>query len=554
MMIPIQASASAEITLNYGYDGAPENGRMTAVIGEPIGALPVPMRKGHTFFGWDLGGFKVTSDYVVTGSVTLTAEWVSVPTQEKPADGLTANGQPFPVCDEHGRACCYRIPGLVTLADGTVVAIADARWNTWADCGGLDTIVSISKDNGKTWNYTYANYLGDNGDAYNPWSTTFIDPAIATDGEKLYMIADLFPAGFSTMAHGYPSQSGSGGFDSDGRLMLRDLVGDTHRHGNVGEKDAYLHMATSRSYEFYLDANSDGSYTIRRASDGSAIDGYGVDAMLNIRSADGSVNTHLFKADSPYQVYPTNYLYLTTSADGLSWSAPRLIPAKKADESAFLIGPGSGTYDAARGNLIFTAYSYNRSYESQKTCLLWMDRDGVWHRSGNATTDVWSSEAAAVVLDSGVIRVFYRSTSDILCYTDYVWRGGEYVRDEEGTNISTGAVKNGLNGCMLSAVKHPRKVGGRELILVATPVTPDSRSHGHIYAFRVDADGGMELAADHEVSPGYYAYSCLTVLTGGGEAGDLALFWEDSCVVEPAACTIRYSVIPMAQILGEGNF
>ena len=550
--VQVLAPERTVLTLDFNYDGAPENGKLTVVTGDPVGELPVPMRPGYTFFGWYLDGTKVTSSYVVTEPVTLTADWVAVSTKEKPADGVTTNGQPFPERFENGNAYCYRIPGIVTLAGGTVVAMADARWNTWADCGGLDTILSTSKDNGKTWTYTYANYLGDNGDIYNPWSTTFIDPAIATDGETVYMIADLFPAGVSTMANGYASQAGSGGFHPNGKLMLRDLAGDTYKHGNSGEKSAYLSMATSRAYDFYLDPNADGSYTIRRVSDDSAIEGYTVDAMLNIRSADGSVDTHLFMADSPYQVYPTNYLYLTKSTDGLSWSAPELIVAKNAQESALLIGPGSGTYDAVRGNMVFTAYSYSGSASSQRTCLLWAGEDGVWHRSENATTDVWSSEASAVVLSDGTVRVFYRSGSSILCYTDYLWVDGEYIRDEANTSVSTEAVKNSGNGCMLSAVRYPEKVNGREMILVATPATSNSRSDGHIYGFYVNKDGSMELVADYDVTPGsaeYYAYSCLTVLTAGEEAGDLALFWEDSWSSSPAAATIRYSVIPMDDVL-----
>ena len=545
--------AGTQITLDYNYDGAPEDGKLTVVAGDPVGELPVPMRPGYTFFGWYLGGTKVTSSYVVTESVTLTADWVTVATKEKPKSG-TVSGQPFPERYENGNAYCYRIPGIVTLADGTVVAMADARWNTWADCGGLDTIISASKDNGKTWTYTYANYLGDNGDVYNPWSTTFIDPAIATDGETVYMIADLFPAGVSTMANGYASQAGSGGFNADGKLMLRDLAGDPYKHGNGNEKSAYLSMATSRSYDFYLDPNADGSYTIRRVADDSAVAGYSVDARLNIRSADGSVDTHLFMADSPYQVYPTNYLYLTTSTDGLNWSAPQLIVAKNASESAYLIGPGSGTYDAVHGNMVFTAYSYSGSASSQKTSLLWAGKDGVWHRSEDATTDVWSSEASAVVLDNGTVRVFYRSGSNILCYTDYLWVDGAYVRDVNNTSVSTGAVKNSGNGCMLSAVKYPEKVNGREMILVATPATTNSRSDGHIYAFYVNKNGTMELVADYDITPGeaeYYAYSCLTVLTSGEEAGDLALFWEDSWASSPAAATIRYSVIEMEDVLAD---
>lgn len=64
----------------------------------------------------------------------------------KPADGTTKK-QPF--LAGTGGSTNFRIPGLVTLNDGTLVASSDARWNGGGDGGGLDTIVSRSTDNGK---------------------------------------------------------------------------------------------------------------------------------------------------------------------------------------------------------------------------------------------------------------------------------------------------------------------------------------------------------------------------------------------------------------------
>ena len=109
----------------------------------------------------------------------------------KPANGTTERN---PFVQGTAGSNSFRIPAMVTLNDGTIVAAADARWNTTYDGGGLDTIVSYSKDNGANWNYTFANYLGDNGNEYNgSGSTTFIDPALATDGRTVYMLVDLYP-------------------------------------------------------------------------------------------------------------------------------------------------------------------------------------------------------------------------------------------------------------------------------------------------------------------------------------------------------------------------
>ena len=84
----------------------------------------------------------------------------SVPGTVMAADGTTKE-QPF--WSGTGGSTRFRIPCLVSLDDGTLVAGCDARWNTSLDGGGLDTIVSRSTDKGKTWHYTFANYLGDNG-------------------------------------------------------------------------------------------------------------------------------------------------------------------------------------------------------------------------------------------------------------------------------------------------------------------------------------------------------------------------------------------------------
>ena len=113
--------------------------------------------------------------------------------ESKPADGTTKD-QPF--IAGTGGSQNFRIPAMVTLSDGTIVAATDARWDTTTDGHGLDTIVSRSKDGGATWNYTFANYLGDNGNVSNSNSTAFIDPALTvTADDTIYMLVDLYPAG-----------------------------------------------------------------------------------------------------------------------------------------------------------------------------------------------------------------------------------------------------------------------------------------------------------------------------------------------------------------------
>ena len=432
---------------------------------------------------------------------------LAVSISTKPGDGTTT-GQPFAAGT--GGSQNFRIPGIVTLDNGTLIAACDARWNHAGDGAGLDTIVSVSTDNGENWTYTFANYLGDNGDTYNNLSTCFIDPGIGTDGEKAYLIADLWPAGIALNTSKYSPVAGENGFDDEGHLLLRALAEDTVEIGYNG----YNTMAADVSrYTYYLDLEN---LTLHKA-DGSAIEGYTVDAFFNIKG--NGVDTNLFFSDSPYQPYPTDYLYMTTSTDGLEWSEPELLNLKEENEQTLLVGPGNGTYDKVNDRMIFTAYEHSSGYE--RACLIWMDSEGNWTRSEDATTSSWSSEATSVVLDDGTVRMFYRDGYTSLRYTDFVFDesvNNYVVADREVTTAATVDA-----GCQLTSILYSEQIDGKDVILVAGPTT-SRRINGYIYAFLVSEDNSMELAYAYNVTPDFYAYSCLTEL----ENGDIGLLYESA--------------------------
>ena len=203
----------------------------------------------------------------------------------------------------------YRIPSMVTLADGTIVAAADIRWNTTYDGGGLDTLVAKSTDGGKTWKYKVANYLGDNGNEYNPQSTAFIDPnlLVGADGQTVYMLVDLYAYGVSLngLWGEYSQPATDTGFDSNGNLKLSD---DDHNNYNYYLKDGKIYNSSNE-----------------------VVEGYDVDPYFNVTyTQNGEIKqSNLFFADSPYKVARTQYLYLTKSTDGgESWSEPTLLDVR----------------------------------------------------------------------------------------------------------------------------------------------------------------------------------------------------------------------------------
>ena len=420
----------------------------------------------------------------------------------RPQDGTTKE-QPF--LSGTGGSSQFRIPCLVSLDDGTIVAGCDARWNTSGDGGGLDTIVSRSTDKGKTWHYTFANYLGDNGNAWNNYSTAFIDPAMATDGKRVYMIADLYPAGYALNSAKYPPVPGKS-HDKDGNILLADASSwencwvDARKDGN--------------NYTYHLEKNdkkkSDSAYVIKDA-DGKAVDGYTVDAYFNIKG--NGVDTNLFEAESPFQVWPTDYLYLTTSEDGgATWSVPTIVNARRETEQSLLVGPGRGMVTST-GRIIFTAYEYTNG--DKNSVAIYSDDEGkTWTRGRSVSSQ---SSEAVVTEANGKLYMFTR-------------HGGYYTSEDFGETWSP-KQEMGINYrlyCQLTAITYPKKIDGKTAILFAAPSSVSDRSAGKIFVGLVQDDGKLNWKYNYSVNGSDpYGYSCLTVLPDG----TVGLLYEGSGIV-----------------------
>ena len=409
---------------------------------------------------------------------------------DKPSDGQTS-GQPFAAGT--GGSQNFRIPAIVTLDDGTIVAAADARWNTSADAGGLDTIVSRSSDNGANWNYTFANYLGDNGNVYVKESATFIDPALATDGSTIYMLADLFPGGVALNSSNQQPEAAAA-FDEQGRLKLA--------------------QSSSSDYSYYLGEFENGRAQIFGA-DGNAVEDYTVDEYFNLYQGEDEVS-NLFFSDAPYQVVKTSYLYLTKSTDkGATWSAPTLINVKAADEQFYGVGPGTGIV-TSDGTILFSAYKWNGTDSSQRSSFIYSTDGGeTWERTENATGGTWSSENQLVELNDGTIRMFFRNGSNQICYVDATGNADEgYIW---GSIVQTGVSNN--SNCQISALKYSQTINGKEAILLSCPTDSSwgSRSAGEIFVGLVNDDGTMDFNSFSAtaVTNGTFQYSCLTELSDG---------------------------------------
>lgn len=415
----------------------------------------------------------------------------------------------------------YRIPSMVTLADGTIVAAADIRWNTTYDGGGLDTLVARSTDGGANWSYTVANYLGDNGNVYNGgMSTTFIDPnlLVAADGQTVYMLVDLYAYGVALNGDGYHIQPvGDTGFDANGNLKLSN-------------NEHY-------SYDYYL---KDGKIY---NSLNKVEEGYTVDPYFNITYIkDGETKqSNLFFADSPFKVVRTQYLYLTKSTDGgATWSEPNLLDVRAkakvaATENALLVSPGN-SITTSDGFMVYPTYSFIDS-DHQALALIY-SVDGVhWERSTDYTALNWSSEGSIVELQNGNLRVFVRNRTGYLCYVDFDMNTMSWIGHTQ-TTVPTNS------NTQLSAITYSKTFNGQQVILVSCPTGPNEagsanndgkyRTNGKIFVGVVAADGTMSWPKSIDVGPykamaqlqdpnytedqGFFAYSCLTERSDGSVA------------------------------------
>lgn len=416
----------------------------------------------------------------------------------------------------------YRIPSMVTLADGTIVAAADIRWNTTYDGGGLDTLVARSTDGGANWSYTVANYLGDNGNVYNGgMSTTFIDPnlLVAADGQTVYMLVDLYAYGVALNGDGssHIQPVADTGFDANGNLKLSN-----NDHS---------------SYDYYL---KDGKIY---NSSNQVEDGYTVDSYFNITYIkDGETKqSNLFFADSPFKVVRTQYLYLTKSTDGgATWSEPNLLDVRAkakvaATENALLVSPGN-SITTSDGFMVYPTYSFIDS-DHQALALIY-SVDGVhWERSTDYTALKWSSEGSIVELQNGNLRVFVRNRTGYLCYVDFDMNTMSWIGHTQ-TTVPTNS------NTQLSAITYSKTFNGQQVILVSCPTGPNEagsnnndgscRTNGKIFMGVVAADRTMSWPKSIDVGPakatsqlsgfpyteeqGFFAYSCLTERSDGSVA------------------------------------
>ncbi len=439
----------------------------------------------------------------------------------------TTTKQPF-VGTSYGTKA-FRIPGIITLDDGTIITSADVRWQDVKDSPrNIDTAVAVSMDNGENWRYQIVNYRGDYTNTQtstNSSSTT--DSALAYDGEKVYLAYDLTPPGVSVST----AKKGSTGFDSNGRLLVAK--------GTAGSAAS----ETASDYKYYVDfsavsgktADGKNLYVIAPQTE------YYVDADLNVYYAHGDefkpsyikqtgsdkyIQKNLAYYNSEWKIYPTFYNAVktgTVSNGEISWSEPKLLNIKNSASEGFLgIAPGHGitvtTLDGKKRTL-FVVYDNGDGTEYSST-IYTDDGGATWQRGEKAkqvSSAGKSSEGEIIKIDDETIRLYSRNTSDKIGYADSKDFGktwGAYQLDDDlsyASNVMVSFIN--VDGTIYD--KDGNKYDN--LVAASYPIT-SGRKDGVVRIGNIGSDGKITWLNENKTNVGGsdndngFAYSDLTQL------------------------------------------
>ena len=447
----------------------------------------------------------------------------------------------------------YRIPCLLTLNDGNVMAVTDLRVNILDSPNNIEIGVRVLDNKTGEWGepivaHQFNDYDQQYGtNTYNPVkdSASFIDAAITQTADgRIFMLVDAMPAN---------AGGGIGGKEFNGTVK----VDNTFYYAlTMGDNT----LSTGYDYYMYPNPNPNGEYDkyiVKRVSDSTDTE-YTLDGHFNVYKNGVALNVkqkpkneidvpmNIFYSASILKLHRTSYFYLSYSDDkGLTWSDPMLIGSeyRKVGETVFNKAPGVGLVlkkGAHAGRILFPLYRGGDSSSPISISCLYSDDNGLtWQMSETISVGAFpnATEAQLVELPDGTLRIYSRGQGDYILFADSTDGGVTFTEMREDTSLIY------CRDCMVSVLALPWKLDGKDAIAISYPEgnkPGGNRTNGIIQIGLLNkTDSGYEVEWKYSkfIDKSYW-YSCLA--TRGQRT---AVLYERDMPVH--SCEMVYLELPL---------
>ena len=427
----------------------------------------------------------------------------------------------------HG-ALSYRIPSLLTLDSGVILAGADQRVSIPNDApNDINLVMRRSLDGGATWEEmrTLLSLPGTGA-----LGASLIDSVLVQDRStgRVICLVDQFPGGI-----GQPNAVVGTGFDTQGRRVL---------HNRAGEL-----FAVEPDGAVLTDAGEPTDYRVL-LSDDAATGARAGDVLLDGEAA-GSIYLAYEQApeDCLFQHRSSHLLMITSDDDGATWSEPIDITVQvKADWMCFLgTGPGNAIQltgaEYAGRILVPVYYSHEAGGTGYLSCA------AIYSDDGGATWTLGASPNDGREVLGSVVSSRDLADERASLYESVLVEGADgavhvWARNQHPSGRVAHAVSRD-GGATWGEVDHDAQL--TEIFSQPNAITvtgaddaagaaePDSRSIVFANAsqmlpfrgcgvMRLSHDDGATWPHNRVINPRHYVYQCMAQLP----SGDIALLWE----------------------------
>ena len=427
----------------------------------------------------------------------------------------------------HG-ALSYRIPSLLTLDSGVILAGADQRVSIPNDApNDINLVMRRSLDGGQTWEEmrTLLSLPGTGA-----LGASLIDSVLVQDHStgRVICLVDQFPGGI-----GQPNAVVGTGFDAQGRRVLHNRA----RELFAVEPDGTVVTAAGEPTDYRVVLSNDAATGARTG-----------DVLLGGEAA-GSIYLAYEQApeDCLFQHRSSHLLMITSDDDGATWSEPTDITAQvKADWMCFLgTGPGNAiqlTAPEHAGRILAPVYySHEAGGTAYLSCAaIYSDDGGTTWTLGASPND--GREVLGAVVHSRDLTDERASLYESVLVEGadgavHVWARNQHPAGRVAHAVShDGGVTWGevdYSDQLTEIFSQPNAIAVTGASDIAGAAEPSSRSIVFANAsqmlpfrgcgvMRLSHDDGVTWPHNRVINPRHYVYQCMAQLP----SGDIALLWE----------------------------